>query len=247
MLELDLLDAIPGGYMALYRTKVYPTGGNDAFEVKIFSCSGQTLAASRLNPHFSRRDQLEVQDVRYADRVVYFNEACQGYSRDAGGRCSALVALDPFGNKRLWRTGSLVSNSVMRVTGSYVITGYGFTAERDFVRVVRRSDGKVLDKQSMPSSHFEMEQRGDVMNVEVGGSWVSYRMVGFAGTAPKLQPLGARTAAAPVAIPALPMWPFAPAPKQAAAGAWLAPWIPTGALHESQALIRLTPPRCALP
>jgi hypothetical protein len=244
-MELDVLDAIPGGYMAMYRKFTGTLGANDPYEVRLYSCSGQSLANLPLNPLMSRRDQLEVQDVRYADRVVYFNEACQSYSRDAGGRCSALVAADPFTGRRLWRTQNLVSNSVFKVVGNYIIAGYGFTAEKDYVRVIRRSDGKVLDQKSMPSSHFELEIRGDVADLEVGGNWASYRMTNFGAGSPKLVPLGTRpathpapAAAAPApvagwsfpALPALPMWPVTPpAPKPAAPStAWALPFLPPG-------------------
>lgn len=47
-----------------------------------------------LGPRMSRPAHLEVQDVRYEARTLYFNEACQSYAREAGGRCSALVGLD---------------------------------------------------------------------------------------------------------------------------------------------------------
>lgn len=257
-MELDLLDAIPGGYMAMYRKFTATLGPNDPYEVRLYSCGGQSLANLSLNSLMSRRDQLEVQDVRYADRVVYFNEACQSYSRDAGGRCSALVAADPFTGRRLWRTQNLVSNSVFKVVGSYIIAGYGFTAEKDYVRVIRRSDGKVLDTKAMPSSHFELEIRGDVADLEVGGNWASYRMTNFGGASPKLMPLGTRpathpTPAAPAAtpvapvptpfagwnlpaLPALPMWPVAPAAAKPAAPstAWALPFLPPGLIPMPQ-------------
>ena len=246
-MELDLLDPVPGGYLALYRSHASSVGPNDNYEARLFSCSGQTLAAVSLNPFFSRRDQLEVQDIRYADGMLYFNEACQTYSRDAGGRCSSLVAVNPLTKRLLWRTGPLVSNSVIRVMPKHVIVGYGFTAERDWVRVVRRSDGRVMETKALPSSHFELEVQGDVLDVEVGGKWASFRMSGFDGSTPRLSSLGthvarstspapAPVAAAPVTawtlpqqLPALP-W-LSPAPQRVApaAQAWALPALPSAA------------------
>jgi hypothetical protein len=188
--ELEILDNIPGGYLALYRSQPKP-GPNSVYEVRIFSCTGQTLAALSLNPLLSRRDQLEVQDIRYADKTIYFNEACQSYSREAGGRCSALVAADPFSRRVLWRTRPLVSNNVFSVVGSHIVAGYGFTAERDWIHVVRRSDGRVVDRDPLPSSHFAIEVRPhSVLEAEVGGSWTMFQMHDFSTPNARLTPLG---------------------------------------------------------
>jgi hypothetical protein len=189
-LELELLDPIAGGYLALYRSPNGTLGPNDVYEARLFSCDGKTLASVPLNAHFSRRDQLEVQDIRYADGTLYFNEACQTYSREAGGRCSALVAVNPFTKRRQWRTVPLVSNSVIHIQGPYIIAGYGFTAEKDWIVVIRRADGRVMERQSLASSHFGLEVRGGVLDVEIGGKWSSFRMDGFDGVAPRLTPLG---------------------------------------------------------
>jgi hypothetical protein len=253
-MELDLLDPIAGGYLALYRSDAFGLGPNDAFEVRLFSCAGQTLAVVPLNPLMSRRDQLEVQDVRYADGTLYFNEACQSYSRDAGGRCSALVAVEPLTKRLLWRTHPLTSNNVFRIAGNYVIAGYGFTAESDWVRVVRRSDGRIMEREALASSHFALELRGNVLDVEIGGKWSSFRMDGFAGASPQLTPTGTRVAPAPSGAPAahgapspaavpwptwtlpptLPRFPAMPAPSAPRAApavpdlSWAAPWLPPG-------------------
>jgi len=242
-MELELLDPIPGGYLALYRTWG-SLGGNDSYEARLFSCSGQTTATVPINKLLSRRDQLEVQDMRFADGTLYFNEACQSYSRDAGGRCSALLAVNPYTRGVLWRTGSLVSNSVIRIEGAYVITGYGFTAESDWVRVVRRSDGRVMEKKALPSSHFGLEVANGILDVEVGGKWASFRMDGFSGANPRLTSLGthaarsatpAATAPAaawtlPIQLPAVPWFQAAPSsttPKPTMT--WTLPALPAAA------------------
>jgi hypothetical protein len=121
----QLLDPVPGGYLALYQSWGGPLGPNESFEVRLFSCAGRPLVGVPLNPLLSRRDQLEAQDVRHADGVLYLDEACQSYSREAGGCCSALAAVDAFSGRRRWRTGPLVSNDVIRPVGDYVVAGHG--------------------------------------------------------------------------------------------------------------------------
>ena len=195
---IDLLDPTPsGGWIATYREKYSSCeargpDANCAVTVKIFDAKKTETASLSLDAHFSLPEHLEVQDVRYAEDggvgTVYFNEACQSYSKEANGKCSSLVALDPKTNKERWRTGPLVSNNSFLVGDKYVVAAYGFTGEKASIRVVRRSDGKVMDVEKLASTNFEMSEKGSVLSVElyydIGRA--NFLEVGFAGDAPKL-------------------------------------------------------------
>ena len=193
--ELDLLDPRPaGGLVATYRERFDSCGvgkGNCATIVKVFEADGKESASVSLGQFLSRRDQLEVQDVRLADGVLYFNEACQTYSREAGGRCSALVALDLTSKKVLWRTPSRVSNNEFRVVGPYIVAAYGFTGEPARITVLSRQDGAVMDARRLPGTNYEMTPSGDVLSVQIyqNVGTAHFRLVGFDGAAPKLVPL----------------------------------------------------------
>jgi hypothetical protein len=197
-LELFLLDPMEGGYFALYRDPYDASScklsgsTNCAFEVAAFDCSGATLFRVALNPFFSRKSHLEVQDVRLDGRIVYFNEACQSYSREAQGKCSSLVALDPYSAAVLWRTPPLVSNNRFLIYPSYIVTGYGFTSEPDHLYVVRRTDGRVVSKESLPRAHEDVYDWQGAVVVELDSSTaVAYRRVGFDGPSPQLERLTA--------------------------------------------------------
>jgi hypothetical protein len=189
---LDLLDQIGTTYVALYRERPADwttlNNRNLSSEVRLFDCSGQELASVLLDSYMSRPEHLEVQDVRYDGSTLYFNEACQTYSREAGGKCSALVALDPIAKKVLWRTRPLVSNNWFAVTGDYLVAAYGFTAEPAAIHVIRKKDGAVMDTQKLQGTNFELFQQGDSIAVEhwhnIGRTL--YKMEGFDGVAPKL-------------------------------------------------------------
>lgn len=196
---LEILDSIPGGYMAVYRDVSGTTGcglpddknvwRNCASEVRLFDCAGTTLVSVPLEPLASRRDMIEIQDVRYADGTLYFNEACMTYSREAGGRCSSLVALDPYAKKVLWRTGPLVSNNAFLVVGEHLVTTYGFTSEPAAIRVVRRKDGAIVDRKPLPSSaDDDLSVSGNVVRVNLYNMLgaVELAMSGFDGPSPKL-------------------------------------------------------------
>lgn len=168
-LELFLLDETPEGFFALYREPYDATptgcglsgarqGQNCEFAVALFAPDGTERWAHRLNDSFSRPDQLEVQDVRYFGGVVYFNEACQSYSREARGRCSALVALDPSTGEVRFRTRPLVSNGELVMLEQYVLASYGFTAESDTLSLVSRSTGVIAARMPLPiaAEHIEV-------------------------------------------------------------------------------------------
>ncbi len=192
-LELFLLDPTPNGYFALYRDP-YDAGScklsgsaNCDSEIAAFDCAGKLLFRVPLAPYLSKKTHLEVQDARYFADVVYFNEACQSYSREAGGKCSSLVAFEPFARKVLWRTPPLTSNNRILVYEKYIVAGYGFTAEADFLFVVRRSDGKIMQKESIPSAHEDLiDGPGSVVAQMEQGRGLLFTREGFDGTSPKL-------------------------------------------------------------
>ncbi len=168
-MKLDLLDRTEGFHVALYRERFATCVGNRncASEVRVFDCNGFPIAAVPLTPHLSRPDHLEVQDVRYSGGTLYFNEACQSYSREAGGRCSSLVALDVLQRRVLWRTPALTSNNWFALMGEYVVAAYGFTGEPASIRVIRRSDGAIVDRKPLEGTNFEMRTNGDLVSVEL--------------------------------------------------------------------------------
>jgi hypothetical protein len=200
-----LLDRVDGGYLALYRE---PYGGrscqlgNDTncdYEVRLFDCSGQLLSTLDLNAFMSRRQHLEVADVRFADGIVYFNEACQSDSWQAGGRCSSLVAVDSRSRKLVWRTAPKVSNNVFLLGGRYLITGYGFTGETSSLFLVARDTGRVVRRsplrttQAVGGNHDAMSLLpGEQLRVGVYESDhdILFRASGLNGSQPTLTRIG---------------------------------------------------------
>ena len=194
-LELFLLDAADAGYLAFYREPYnlqscqLSGAGNCAYEARHYDQRGQLRWKVALNDILSRPDHLEIQDIRLAGGVLYFNEACQSYAEGAGGRCSSLVAVDPAARKVLWRTPPLVSNGRFAVRGCYVVTGYGFTAEADHVFLVSRASGQVLQEVPLASAPEKLTLAGrDQLDVEIASGVVGrFRLIDFDGPGGKLQ------------------------------------------------------------
>jgi hypothetical protein len=195
--ELFLLDPLgEEGHLAFYRAP-YGAGrctlgetANCDYAATLYDTKGKVRWTVALSDLLSVPDRLEIQDIRYAGGVLYFNEACQSYARESGGKCSSLVAYDPVGRKVLWRTVPLVSNNVFLPLGDFLIAGYGFTAEPDHVSIVRRTDGKVLHRQPIPGAHDGLTVRGDTLVVtHYYEKTVLLRMVGMDGPTPRLAPI----------------------------------------------------------
>lgn len=188
-LELFIADDADDGILALYRDPYNvgscTLGGNKncAYEARFFDDRGETAWSVRLDQLVSRPDHLEVQDIRLAGGVLYFNEACQSYAAGADGRCSSLVAVDPRARRVLWRTEPLVSNGRFRIRGCYIIAGYGFTAEPDHLHVIQRATGRVVQRVPVSSAPEELTlvgpERLDV--VLYSGVTRRYRLDGFEG------------------------------------------------------------------
>src|SRR5262245_58581806 len=94
-----------------------------------------------------------------------------------------LVAVDPRTGRVLWRTRPLVSNGRFRIRGRYVVAGYGFTSEPDYVYLVERTTGKVVQQVPVSSAPEQMTLIGrDRLDVELySGVRRRYRLDDFDG------------------------------------------------------------------
>jgi hypothetical protein len=65
----------------------------------------------------------------------------------------------------IWRSPALVGNAGTFVDGGYIVSSYGFTAEPDFLYLLDRRTGKVLDSLSVPSAPEIIKLRGKRLHV----------------------------------------------------------------------------------
>lgn len=167
-LSLQLMDVTSDGYFAVWRSLYgakYKPNENPRARARLYDCKGAVLWTLELNEFYSRPDRLELQDARYVDGTLYFNEACQSYAKEAGNKCSSLIALDPKQKKVSWKTGPLISNGRFYVTKSYIVSVYAFTNEQRFVRVLNRKDGKVVASAKLVGHHEWDELNGEEFHV----------------------------------------------------------------------------------
>jgi hypothetical protein len=74
------------------------------------------------------------------------------YARSSKGRTGYVTAINIKDNRVLWTSPALISNARnFEVIDDYLITGYGFTEEPDFLFVLRRKTGDVIQKIKLKS------------------------------------------------------------------------------------------------
>jgi hypothetical protein len=108
----------------------------------------------------------EVVWAREANGVLYVENAHSTYARSSYGRNGYVTAIDLKTNKRIWRSPALVANAKNFVlAGRYLVTGYGFTAEPDYLYLLDRTTGRVVERLKLPSAPERITRKGDRLTV----------------------------------------------------------------------------------
>jgi hypothetical protein len=89
--------------------------------------------------------------VRDGDRV-YLLLQFNGYAREIKGKGNLILAGDLCRHRVVWRSSNLVSNAPVLLRGEYLITGYGFSKEKDWLYVLDRRTGRTVQKLALPKS-----------------------------------------------------------------------------------------------
>jgi hypothetical protein len=85
--------------------------------------------------------------------VLYVETAHLTYAEASYGRNGYVTAIDLKSRRILWRSPALVGNAnTFLVTKHYLVTGYGFTDEPDYLYLLDRATGKVVDRLLLPNA-----------------------------------------------------------------------------------------------
>ena len=103
--------------------------------------------------------QFASQDVTYAQVAEGTLYVCNGggsYAREVHGKKGFITAIDFSTGQMRWRSDPLVCDAPFVMVGEAIVSGYGFTDEPDYVFVIRRADGKVLERLPVESAPEEL-------------------------------------------------------------------------------------------
>lgn len=108
----------------------------------------------------------EIVWARETNGVLYVENAHSTYARSSYGQNAYVTAFDLETKNRLWRSKALVANAYnFLVTPRYLVTGYGFTAEPDFLYLLDRRTGKVVERLALPSAPERITRQGKLLKV----------------------------------------------------------------------------------
>ena len=97
---------------------------------------------------------LEMGHATLVGDILYFDANYNGYASIAKEKTGYLVALDLADGRVLWTTKNLTASwRGFIVHGDVIVAGYGFTAEPDFLYLIDRHCGKVLQKIHLKTAH----------------------------------------------------------------------------------------------
>ncbi|GEM_PF-2182427 len=153
-----------GTYLALWRTPLGDECVWKDYVVALYDKKKKLQFEVNVS-NYAGFEDCEVQDVRYKDGLVYFNMAYITYSSQVNGQCSKLYCFDPKTEEVEWCSPYLCSNGIFIVEEDYVVCGYGFTDEPDFVYLLSRKDGEVLCEMPVQSSpvYYEFNDDGELL------------------------------------------------------------------------------------
>lgn len=117
--------------------------------------------------------------AREVDDVLYVSNSHLTYASATKGRNAYVSAIDLRTKKTRWRSPALVANArTFVIYGDLIVAGYGFTAEPDFLYLLDRRTGRVLDRLDMPTAPEIIKLRGDRLHVRTYDHDVVARIVG---------------------------------------------------------------------
>lgn len=103
------------------------------------------------SPEYKEEDYDFVQQkIKWAaikDDILYVSHSHNTYAESSNNMNAYITAINLEDRSILWRSDALVCNSVnFLIIDDVIISGYGFTAEPDYLYQINRYTGKVLDK-----------------------------------------------------------------------------------------------------
>jgi hypothetical protein len=114
-----------------------------------------------------------------AGGVLYVETAHSTYARSSYGRNGYVTAIDPKTRRAIWRSPALVANAgSFLVLGRFLLTGYGFTDEPDYLYLLDRATGKVVDRLFLPTAPETITRRGSLIRVRTYDHAVVVRVKG---------------------------------------------------------------------
>jgi hypothetical protein len=166
----------PGTTLVVYGTGLIAGiglrgGMRYAFDLRSFGFPPKALASEAYGPQ-------EVSWAGQVGRTLVVQTNHLGYASDSGRRNGYLTGIDLDTGKVRWRSPALVANAQNFVVArGLIVSGYGFTAEKDWLYLVDPATGRVRDRLALPSMAERISRSGDRIVVRCYDARVVVRLV----------------------------------------------------------------------
>jgi hypothetical protein len=101
-----------------------------------------------------------------ANGILYVENAHSTYASSSYGQNAYITAIDLKTRRAVWRSPALVANAnTFLVTPHYLVAGYGFTNETDYLYLLDRSTGTVVDRLLLPTAPEQVTWQGTQIRV----------------------------------------------------------------------------------
>jgi hypothetical protein len=113
--------------------------------------------------------------------TLYVETAHSTYASSSYSQNGYITAIDLGARRAIWRSPALVANAnTFLVTPHYLISGYGFTKEPDYLYVLDRKTGKIVDRLLLPTAPEQITRQGSLIHVRTYDHVVTVRLKGGA-------------------------------------------------------------------
>ena len=110
--------------------------------------------------------------------TLYVENTHLTYAYSSYGQNAYITAIDLKTRRATWRSPALVANAnTFLVTRRYVITGYGFTDESDYLYLLDRVTGRVVDRLLLPNAPEKITWQSGLIHVRTYDHTVLVRLV----------------------------------------------------------------------
>lgn len=118
--------------------------------------------STNVNPHYP----MGVKWAMIEKNILYISNYHRGYAENTGGLNGFITAIDLATYEMLWRSESLISNSTnFEIVGDVIISGYGFTAEPDFIYLIDKRTGRKISTTKVATAVEYIIRKGDNLYV----------------------------------------------------------------------------------
>jgi hypothetical protein len=110
--------------------------------------------------------------------ILYVETAHSTYAKSSYGLNAYLNAVDLKTKKLRWRSPALVANADNFVLlNGVIVSGYGFTAEPDYLYAIDRANGRVVGRVLLPTGPERIVRHGNTLTVDTYDHRLTIRVV----------------------------------------------------------------------